>query len=60
MVHGILGIIYTILWFQWRRDPNAHRTGFIATGALGLIFGGIVPGLIVLIAGFMIPKEEKE
>jgi hypothetical protein len=59
MVHGILGIIFTFLWFHWRRDPRAHRTGFIVTGALGLVFGGLVPGLIVLIAGRMIPREEK-
>jgi hypothetical protein len=59
MVHGILGIIYTVLWFHWRRDPSAHRTGFIATGAIGLVFGGLIPGLIVLIAGRMIPREEK-
>jgi hypothetical protein len=59
MVHGILGIIFTFLWFHWRRDPSAHRTGFIVTGALGLVFGGLVPGLIVLIAGRMIPREEK-
>jgi hypothetical protein len=58
MVHGILGIIYTVLWFHWRRDPSAHRTGFIATGAIGLVFGGLIPGLIVLIAGRMIPREE--
>jgi hypothetical protein len=59
MIHGILGIIFTLLWFRWRRNPCAHKTGFMVTGALGLVFGGLVPGLLVLIAGRMIPREEK-
>ncbi|MFX1576175.1 MAG: hypothetical protein ACFFCF_03275 [Promethearchaeota archaeon] len=59
MVHGILGIIYIFLWFHWRRDPSAHRTGLLVTGALGLVFGGLIPGLIVLIASRMIPREVK-
>jgi hypothetical protein len=59
MVHGTLGIIYIFLWFHWRRDPSAHRTGFLVTGVLGLVFGGLIPGLIVLIASRMIPQEVK-
>lgn len=59
LVHGTLGIIYIFLWFHWRRDPSTHRTGFLVTGAFGLVFGGLIPGLIVLIASRMIPREVK-
>ncbi|MFX1575645.1 MAG: hypothetical protein ACFFCF_00575 [Promethearchaeota archaeon] len=53
----IFGIIFFILWFRWRHDPSAHKTGLIVTGILGLIFGGVLPGLLVLIGGAIAPSE---
>ncbi|MFW9934037.1 MAG: hypothetical protein ACFFDU_00725 [Candidatus Thorarchaeota archaeon] len=53
----IFGIIFFILWFRWRHDPSAHKTGLIVTGILGLIFSGVLPGLLVLIGGAIAPSE---
>jgi hypothetical protein len=52
----IIGIILAILWLLWRKTPLAHRTGLIATGILGMIFAGFIPGLLVMIAGIIAPK----
>jgi hypothetical protein len=54
----IFGIIFFILWFRWRHDPGAHKTGLIITGILGLLFGGFLPGLLVLIGGAIAPSEK--
>jgi hypothetical protein len=54
----IFGIIFMILWFRWRHDPIAHKTGLIVTGILGLIFSGVLPGLLVLIGGAIAPSEK--
>jgi uncharacterized membrane protein YuzA (DUF378 family) len=53
----IFGIIFFILWFRWRHDPSAHKTGLIVTGILGLLFGGVLPGLLILIGGAIAPSE---
>ncbi|MFX1317818.1 MAG: hypothetical protein ACFE9D_06220 [Promethearchaeota archaeon] len=50
-IGGIISLIFTILWFQWRHEPAAHKTALIITGILGLLFGGFLPGLLVLIGG---------
>ena len=50
-IGGIISLIFTILWFQWRHEPSAHRAALIITGILGLLFGGFLPGLFVLIGG---------
>ncbi|MFX1582908.1 MAG: hypothetical protein ACFFCJ_11950 [Promethearchaeota archaeon] len=54
----IIGIVLAIVWLFWRSNPLAHRTGLIATGILGLVFAGFIPGLFVLIAGAIAPKKE--
>ncbi len=54
---SIFGIIFFILWFRWRHDPSAHKTGLIVTGILGLIFGGFIAGLLVLIGGIIAPSN---
>ena len=41
---------------MWRKDPSGKRTMLIITGILGLIFSGFLPGLLVLIGGFLAPK----
>lgn len=50
-IGGIIGLIFAILWFGWRKDPSANKTALIITGILALIFGGVLPGLLVLIGG---------
>ncbi len=50
-VGGIISLIFTILWLSWRHDPGANKTALIVTGILALIFGGFLPGLLVLIGG---------
>jgi hypothetical protein len=58
VVFSIFGIIFFILWFQWKNDPTAHKTGLIVTGVLGLFLAfGWLPGLLVLIAGIIAPSE---
>jgi len=53
----IFGIIFMFLWFSWRKDPSAHKTGLIVTGVLGLFLAGFIPGLLVLIGGIVAPSE---
>jgi hypothetical protein len=48
---GIIDLIFVFLWFKWRHEPSEHRTGLIATGIIGLLFTGFIPGLLVLIGG---------
>ena len=57
IVFDVFGIIFMIIWFRWRGEPCAHRTGLIVTGILGLFLAGFLPGLLVLIAGFICPSE---
>ncbi len=59
VVITILTLIFSILWLMWRKDPIKHRAGLIVTGILGLIFGGVLPGLLALIGG-AIAKPEPE
>jgi hypothetical protein len=47
-----VGIPLTILWFMWRSKPTKHYLHLIVSGIIGLFFAGIVPGLIVILAGF--------
>lgn len=56
-IGGIISLIFTILWFGWRHDPSANKTALIVTGILALIFGGVLPGLLVLIGGVIAGGE---
>jgi hypothetical protein len=58
LIGGGISLIFTILWFNWRSHPSAHKTGLIVTGILGLIFGGFLAGLLVLIGGAIAPSTE--
>ena len=53
----IFAIIFFILWFRWKNDPGAHKTGLIVTGILGLFLAGFLPALLVLIGGIIAPSE---
>ena len=55
---GIVAIVFGVLWLQWRHDPIPHKTGMIVTGILGLILTGIIPGILVLVAGAVLPNEK--
>ena len=58
VLFSIFGIIFFVLWFQWKNDPGAHKTGLIVTGVLGLFLAfGWLPGLLVLIGGAIAPSE---
>lgn len=50
-IGGIISLIFAILWFGWRHEPSLNKTSLIITGVLALIFGGFLPGLLVLIGG---------
>lgn len=56
VVIGIIGIIFSIIWFNWRHSPSEHKTGLIVTGILGLLFAGFIPGLLALIGGATVPS----
>lgn len=55
---GIVGIVFSILWLQWRNDPFPHKTGMIVTGILAIILTGVVPGILALVAGVVLPSEK--
>lgn len=57
IVMAIVSLILSVLWFSWRSNPTGHKTGLIVTGILGLILGGVLPGLLVLIGGIVSPSE---
>ncbi len=56
-VMTVFSLIFAIIWFMWRSNPSQHKVGLIITGILGLLFSGFIPGLLVLIAGAITPKE---
>jgi hypothetical protein len=58
LIGGGISLIFTLLWFSWRSHPAAHKSGLIVTGILGMIFGGFLPGLLVLIGGAIAPGAE--
>lgn len=55
LVIGVVGIIFSILWFNWRHSPGEHKTGLIMSGILGL-FMGVIPGILALIGGAIAPS----
>lgn len=55
---AIVGVVFSIYWGRWRKRPEEHKTGLIVTGIIAIIIGGVVPGILVLIGGVMIPSEE--
>ena len=54
---GIIGFLLTIIWFNWRHNILGHKKGLIATGIIGMIFTGTVPGLLVLLGAALYPTK---
>jgi hypothetical protein len=52
---AIIGFVFGALWLSWRNDPMEHKTGAIVTGILGLILTGVIPGILALVAGAILP-----
>ena len=57
LVFGILGLVFGISWLRWRHTPSEYKQNLILTGILALIFTGVLPGLLVLIGGAIVPEE---
>ena len=57
LVFGILGLVFGISWLRWRHTPLEYKQNLILTGILALIFTGVLPGLLVLIGGAIVPEE---
>jgi hypothetical protein len=57
MVFGILALLFGISWLRWRDTPAEYKQKLILTGIVALIFTGVIPGLLVIIAGAIIPEE---
>ncbi|MFX1510687.1 MAG: hypothetical protein ACFFBR_10320 [Promethearchaeota archaeon] len=53
----VVGILFGGLWYQWRYDPNEHKTGMIVTGILGALLICVVPGFLILVARAILPSE---
>jgi hypothetical protein len=46
---GVVGLFLAVAWFAWCTEPRRYRRRFIITGAVGLVFAGFLPGLVMLI-----------
>ena len=55
---AVLGIIYILLIYTWRKDPLAHRTGFTVIGILSLLGGWNLPGLLILLPGLLLEEQQ--
>ncbi|MFX1510777.1 MAG: hypothetical protein ACFFBR_10790 [Promethearchaeota archaeon] len=54
-IMGGIGLIFAVLWFNWRQFPGEHKTGLIVSGIIALLTIGFIPGLLALIAGAIAP-----
>jgi hypothetical protein len=54
-IMGVLGLIFAVLWINWRQFPGEHKTGLIVSGIIALLTIGFLPGLLALIAGAIVP-----
>ena len=57
-ITAIISIIFLTLVVRWRPDPVPHRRNLIIIGILGIFFAGLIPGILTLVAGLIIEKEE--
>lgn len=58
LIWGIGLLILAIYWFKWRHEPSDHKSALIATGIIGLVFGGTIGGLLALLGGALAPEEK--
>lgn len=58
LIWGIGCLTLAVYWFKWRHEPSTHKSSLIATGIIGLIFGGTIGGLLALIGGALAPEEQ--
>jgi hypothetical protein len=58
-VLGVIGLFFAILWLNWRQYPAEHKTGLIVTGIFSLLISGILPGLLALIGGAIVPSPSE-
>ncbi len=58
VVMTAFALIFSILWFIWRGSPSQHKAGLIISGILALIFSGIIPGILVVVAGAIAPSSQ--
>jgi hypothetical protein len=59
IISSFLGVACLLLWLRWRQEPSNHQTGLIITGIFALIFCGIIPGILAIVAGVMKPQVAK-
>lgn len=57
IVFGILGLSFGVSWLRWRHTPSEYKAKLIMTGVVALIFTGVIPGLLALIGGAIVPEE---
>ena len=56
-IMGVIGLVLSVIWLNWRHFPSEHKTGLIVTGVIALIIVGFLPGLLALIAGAITPSQ---
>jgi hypothetical protein len=52
-----IDLVFAILTLRWRHEPFLHKTGLIVVGVLGLVFGGMLPGILALVAGAIVEPK---
>ncbi len=57
IIGGIIGLVFSILWFQWRSDVVTYKTNLLITGIIGMILAGFIGGLLVMIGSIIAPSE---
>ncbi len=58
-VMGVIGLIFAVIWLNWRQFPSEHKTGLIVTGVISMLMVGFIPGLLALIAGAIVPSPSE-
>jgi len=54
---GAVDLLFAILTLRWRHEPALHKTGLIVVGVLGLVFAGVLPGILALVAGAIVEAK---
>jgi hypothetical protein len=59
LLGALIGLILLILWFVFATKPSKFKKAILATGVIGILLSGILPGLLVLIGGFKAKEQEE-